>query len=105
MHIIQIYSGITCGRVLNGELHAQRLQKLIYLYLFTDCFMICSDDWREIFMKQSVKNTDKLTFIIFAIIYVHKFAQLAVIDELSKLNLNDFKRNYNCFTRDDSDRN
>ena len=36
----------------NGELYAQRLQKLVYLYLFTDCFMkialqsseqICSD--------------------------------------------------------------
>ena len=32
LHIIQIYSGITCGRVLNGELCAQTLQKLIYLY-------------------------------------------------------------------------
>ena len=26
-------------RVLNEELYAQRLQKLIYLYLFADCFM------------------------------------------------------------------
>ena len=32
-------SGITRGSVLNGELCAQRLQKLIYLHLFTDCFM------------------------------------------------------------------
>ena len=38
-HIIQIYPGITRGRVLKGEFYAQRLQKLIYLYLFTDCFM------------------------------------------------------------------
>ena len=37
--IIQIYPGITSGRVLNGELYAQRLQKLMYLYLSTDCFM------------------------------------------------------------------
>ena len=37
--IIQICSGITRGRVLNGELYAQRLQKLIYLHLSTDCFM------------------------------------------------------------------
>ena len=37
--MIQIYSGISSGWVLNGELYAQRLQKLIYLYLFTDCFM------------------------------------------------------------------
>ena len=27
------------GRVLNGELYAQILQKLIYLHLFTNCFM------------------------------------------------------------------
>ena len=38
-HIIQMCSGITRGRVLNGELHAQRLLKLIYSHLFTDCFM------------------------------------------------------------------
>ena len=30
-HIIQICSGITSGRVLNGELYAQGLQKLSYL--------------------------------------------------------------------------
>ena len=27
------------GGVLNGELYALRLQKLIYLHLSTDCFM------------------------------------------------------------------
>ena len=43
-YIIQICSGITPGRVLNGELYALRLQKLIYLHLSADCFM-----------KQSVK--------------------------------------------------
>ena len=26
LHIFQICSGITCGRVLNGELYAQRFQ-------------------------------------------------------------------------------
>ena len=31
--MIQICSEITRGRVLNGELYAQRLQKLIYLHL------------------------------------------------------------------------
>ena len=42
----------------------------IYLNLFTDCFMNISlhsskpDEWREIFMKQSVKNSDKLTSVI-----------------------------------------
>ena len=34
-----MHSGITRGRVLNGELYAQKLQNLIYLHLFTDCFM------------------------------------------------------------------
>ena len=65
---------------------SQRLQKLIYLHLFTDCsmkislpilrtnpdldlFQICSEDWREIFMKQPVQiNTIKLT----SVISVHK---------------------------------
>ena len=37
--IIKIYSRITRGRVLNGVLYAQRLQKLIYLHLFAECFM------------------------------------------------------------------
>ena len=39
-HIIQIYSGNTRGRVLNRELYTQRLQKLIYLYLSANCFII-----------------------------------------------------------------
>ena len=38
--MIQICSGITSDRVLNGELYAQRLQKLIYLYLLTGSFKI-----------------------------------------------------------------
>ena len=38
-HMIKICSGITRGRVLNGELYVQRLQKLIYLHSSTDCFM------------------------------------------------------------------
>ena len=37
--VTQMCSGITCGRVLNGELYAQRFRKLIHLHLFTDCFM------------------------------------------------------------------
>ena len=37
--IIQLCSGITRGRMFNGELYAERLQMLIYLHLFTDCFM------------------------------------------------------------------
>ena len=38
-HMTQLCSGITCGRVLNGELYAQRSQKLIDLHLFTGSFM------------------------------------------------------------------
>ena len=40
-------SGITRGRVFNGELYAQRFQKLIYLHLFTDCFMNISPQSSE----------------------------------------------------------
>ena len=39
LDIIQIDSGITRGRVLNGELYTQILQNLIDQYLSTDCFM------------------------------------------------------------------
>ena len=39
-HIIEMCSGITHGRVLNDELYAQRFQKLIYVHLFTYCFMV-----------------------------------------------------------------
>ena len=64
---VQLCSGITYGRMLNGEFNAQRFQELIYLYLFTELLhkdhstvvqtnkaMIClySDDWRVVFMKQ-----------------------------------------------------
>ena len=65
-HIIQIYSGITRGRVLNGELYTHRLHKLIYLCFVYRVFhedfflllrtnyrsIICPEEWREIFMKQ-----------------------------------------------------
>ena len=64
--MIHIYSGITHGRMLNGELYTQRWQKFIYLYLSTHCFIKITlqilfkisfrglEDWREIFIKQSV---------------------------------------------------
>ena len=35
------------GRVLNGELYVQRLQKLIYLHLFANCFMKISPQSSE----------------------------------------------------------
>ena len=38
-HLIQIYSGITCGRVLNGELYTCKLYKLINLCWSTGCFV------------------------------------------------------------------
>ena len=37
--IIQIWFGTTRGWEVNGELYAQRLQKLIYLHLSRDCFI------------------------------------------------------------------
>ena len=38
-NIIQMCLGIIRSIVLNGELHAQRFQKLINLHLFIGCFM------------------------------------------------------------------
>ena len=52
--IIQICYGIICGRVYNGELYAQRLQKLIYVHLNVEL--------------QVNSNADKLP----AVISVHK---------------------------------
>ena len=40
-HIIQTYLGITCGRVLNGELYTQRLQKITYLCLINTDKLTC----------------------------------------------------------------
>ena len=39
IYIIQIYSGITCGRVLNGELYTCKLHKLINVCWSTGCFV------------------------------------------------------------------
>ena len=39
IYIIQIYSGIICGRVLNGELYTCKLYKLINLCRSTGCFV------------------------------------------------------------------
>ena len=63
---------MTRGRVLNGDLYAQRLQKLIYLHLsrlFHENFSpnLGPVDWIEIFMKQPV---DKCTYINFCNFYV-----------------------------------
>ena len=51
LYNVQLCSGTTGGSVLNGELYAQRFQKLIYIYLhlFTDCCMkISLQSWRQI---------------------------------------------------------
>ena len=60
-HIIQNCSGITHGRVLNRHLYAQRLQKLIYLHLFTDRFMKISLQSSE----QTYMLTQPFTFLIY----------------------------------------
>ena len=57
-HIIQIYSGITSGRVLDGELlYAEILEVNLYAFtyrLFGDCGFHSLVNRREIVMKQSV---------------------------------------------------
>ena len=61
--IIQMCSGITRGRVLSGELYAQRFQKLIYLHLFTDCFMKISPQSSEqiLFLRSGITRGRVLT--------------------------------------------
>ena len=63
--IIQIYSVITRGRVLNGELNAQRLQNLIYLNLFKVHFMKISLHSSKNHEPCLQTNSDKLTSLIF----------------------------------------
>ena len=64
-HIIQMCSVITHGRLLNGQIYAQRFQKLVYLHLFTDYFMKFSPQLsvklqclfeETIFLEQSVNK-------------------------------------------------
>ena len=52
--IIHLCSGITCGRVLNGELCAQRFQKLLYLHLFTELF---HEDLSSVIRKYTVLSS------------------------------------------------
>ena len=43
---------------------------------------ICSDDWREIFMKQSVNNIDKLASVIFVqLIHINQWTSQAGYDK------------------------
>ena len=61
--IIQMCSGITHGRVLNGDFYAQRFQNLIYLHLFTDCFMTISIQSSEpIQFRQNQHNQQLSSF-------------------------------------------
>ena len=39
IYMSQMCSGITRGRVPNGVFYAQRFHKLIYLQLFTECYV------------------------------------------------------------------
>ena len=89
VYMIQISSGIASGRVVNWELYAQRLQKLIYLHLLTGCFMkislqsseqnsfflqnseFCCDDWREILVKQPVSKCRSVNFCnLWTLVYI-----------------------------------
>ena len=51
IYIIQIYSGITCGRVLHGELYTCKLYKLINLCWSTGCFVKLHFTPRDDFIK------------------------------------------------------
>ena len=74
---IQMYSGITCSRVPNGEFYAQRFQKLISLHLLTNCFIKISP--RSLFRRlrrnhswNSLQiNAEKLTSEIYVNLLTH----------------------------------
>ena len=56
---IHMYSGITSGRVLNGEL---LYTKILEVNLFTFADAICPVDWGEISMKQFVGKCIQINF-------------------------------------------
>ena len=64
IYIIQIYSGITCGRVLNGELYTCKLYKLINLCWSTGCFVKLHFTPEAHFTKQPV-DQHRLTYICY----------------------------------------
>ena len=63
---IHMYSGITSGRELNGELlYTKILEVNLFAFtyrLFHEDFSPCPIDWREIFMKQSVGKRKQINF-------------------------------------------
>ena len=67
-HIILICSGITSGRVLDGELlYAKILEVNLFAFayrMFHEDFSPIEPwlDWREIFMKQSVGKCKQISF-------------------------------------------
>ena len=61
LHLIQICSGITRGRVLNEEIFA-----FVYRLFYEDFRRVERNlHEKEIFMKRSVTNANKLTSVIF----------------------------------------
>ena len=50
-------SGTTRGRVLNGEVNTQRLQKLIYPHIFTNCFKKISPRTLCVFRRIEEKSS------------------------------------------------
>ena len=79
--IIQIYSGITCGRVLNGELYTCKLYKLInlcnlynldiYIYIYNSLFTIwyrtCACTIQDVQGKKSTQIIDNFPYRLFRI--------------------------------------
>ena len=71
-YITQVYSGITSGRVLDGELlYTKILEDNLFAFayrLFHEDFSLIDSigqhpvDWKEIFMKQSVGKCKQINF-------------------------------------------
>ena len=75
VYIIQIYSGITCGRVLNGELNAQKIAEVnlsvfVYRLFYEDFSPIIGTNFvptvgEKCSWNSLQTNTDKLTSVNF----------------------------------------
>ena len=57
-----MYSGITSGRVLNGELLYTKILEVNLFAFAYSTHAICPVDWGEISMKQSVGKCKQINF-------------------------------------------
>ena len=74
--------------MLDDELYAQRLQKLILLYLFSGCvakLSLHSSVKAPVHETACRQNIDKSTFLIFVYVYLHKYLLSLIYCKLQDL--------------------